>query len=252
MARRGQDSSDKIFQRKKELNAQEFKREKERKSKIPDIIIACEDSVSSPTYFGLIVEKLIKQRFITQDSFVIANHNHSNPSGVLEDLKKHTCDNGKTYKDFEHKWIVIDRDATRVNGGGHDREDFNKALQSAKKLKVEVAYSNDSFELWYLLHFTYRNTAILRDDTLNEVIKKLKAKNSHKFSQLSKNNIKQENFTKLIFEELLELQGTAIENAKRLLTSYGAEHNPESDNPSTNVHLLVGVLNKLSERTLKE
>lgn len=248
MARRGQDSSDKIFQRTKELRDKDFQRKKADKSKIPDIIIACEDSVSSPTYFGLIVDKLIKQRLITQDSFVIANHNHSNPSGVLEDLKKHICDNGKTYKDFEHKWIVIDRDATRVNGGGHGRDDFNKALQNAKRLKVEVAYSNDSFELWYLLHFTYRSTAILRDDTLNEVIKKLKAKNPHKFTKLNKDNVKQENFTKLIFDELLELQVTAIENAKRLLTSYGAEHNPESDNPSIKVHLLVGVLNKLNQR----
>lgn len=248
MARRGQDSSDKIFQRTKELRDKDFQRKKADKPKIPDIIIACEDSVSSPIYFWLIVEKLIKQRLITQDSFVIANHNHSNPSGVLEDLKKHICDNGKTYKDFEHKWIVIDRDATRVNGGGHGRGDFNKALQNAKRLKVEVAYSNDSFELWYLLHFTYRSTAILRDDTLNEVIKKLKAKNPHKFAKLNKDNIKQENFTKLIFDELLELQVTAIENAKRLLTSYGAEHNPESDNPSTKVHLLVGVLNKLNQR----
>ncbi|MFA7355025.1 MAG: RloB family protein, partial [Sulfurimonadaceae bacterium] len=188
----------------------------------------------------------------TQDSFVIANHNHSNPGGVLEDLKKHTCDNGKTYKDFEHKWIVIDRDAARVNGGGHCREDFNKALQSAKKLKVEVAYSNDSFELWYFAHFAYRSTAILRDDIVKEVIHHLKNKDPHKFTKLNKDNIKQENFTKLIFAELLELQETAIKNVKRLLTSYGAEHNPESGNPSTTVHLLVGVLNKLRERKLKE
>lgn len=248
MARRGQDSSDKIFQRTKEPRDKDFKRKKADKQKIPDIIIACEDSVSSPTYFGRIVETLIKQRLITQDSFVIANHNHSNPSGVLEDLKKHTCDNGKTYKDFEHKWIVIDRDATRVNGGGHCKEDFNNALQSAKKLKVEVAYSNDSFELWYLLHFAYRSTAILRDDIVKEVIHHLKNKNLHKFTKLNKDNIKQENFTKLIFDELLELQETAIKNAKRLLASYVVEHNPERDNPSTNVHELVEVLNKLNER----
>lgn len=245
MARRGQDSSDKIFQRKKELNAQEFKREKERKSKIPDIIIACEDSVSSPTYFELIVENLIERKLITQDSFVIANHKHSNPSGVLEDLEKHTCDNGKKYKNFEYKWIVIDRDTKRVNSGGHSREDFNRALQSAKKLKVEVAYSNDSFELWYLLHFAYRNTAILRDDIVKEVIRHLKNKNQHKFARLNKDNIKQENFTKLIFNELAPLQEVAIKNAKKLLLSYGTEHNPENDNPSTTVHLLVELLNKL-------
>lgn len=242
MGRRG---GDKLFQKQNELREKDFKRKKVDKLKIPDIIIACEDSVSSPTYFGLIVEKLIEQRLITQDSFVIANHNHSNPSGVLEDLKKHTCDNVKTYKDFEHRWIVIDRDVKRVNGGGHGREDFNKALQSAKKLKVEVAYSNDSFELWYLLHFVYRNTAILRDEIVKEVIQHLKNKNPHKFVKLNKDNIKQKNYTKLIFEEFAPLQEVAIRNAKKLLASYGTEHNPESDNPSTTVYLLVELLNKL-------
>lgn len=242
MGRRG---GDKLFQKEKELSDKDFIRKKADKSKIPNIIIACEDSVSSPTYFELIVENLIKRKLITQDSFVIVNHKHSNPSGVLEDLEKHTCDNGKKYKNFEHKWIVIDRDAKRVNGGGHSREDFNRALQSAKKLKVKVAYSNDSFELWYLLHFTYRNTAILRDDIVKEVISHLKNKNPHKFAKLNKDNIKQKNFTKLIFEEIAPLQEVAIRNAKKLLTSYGVEHNPESDNPSTTVHLLIELLNKL-------
>lgn len=245
MARRS--GGDKLFQRQKELKEKDFQRKKADKSKVPDVIIACEDSVSSPTYFQQIVAKLIQEKRITQDSFVIANHNHSNPSGVLEDLKKHTCNNGKTYKNFEHKWIVIDRDVARVNGGGHSREDFNLALQKAKKDKVQVAYSNDAFELWYLLHFEYRNTAILRDEILSEVIKKLKAKNQHKFSLLDKTTIKQSNFTKHIFDELIVLQDVAIRNAKRLLDSYGDNHNPESDNPSTTVHVLVGVLNGLDK-----
>ncbi|DAB35346.1 MAG TPA: hypothetical protein CFH82_00700 [Sulfurospirillum sp. UBA12182] len=246
MARRS--GGDKLFQRKKELEEKDFRRKKADKAKIPDVIIACEDSVSSPTYFQKIVEKLIQEKRITQDSFVIANHNHSNPSGVLDDLKKHICNNGKTYKDFEHKWIVIDRDIARVNGGGHSKEDFNLAILNAKRLKVEVAYSNDSFELWYLLHFEYRDTAILRDEILDEVIKKLKAKNPHKFSLLDKTTIKQSNFTKHIFDELIVLQDVAIRNAKRLLDSYGDNHNPESDNPATTVHLLVEVLNGLGKK----
>ena len=243
MARRS--GGDKLFQRQKELKEKDFQRKQADKSKIPDVIIACEDGVSSPTYFKQIVAKLIQEKRITQDSFVIANHNHSNPSGVLEDLKKHTCNNGKTYKNFEHKWIVIDRDIARVNGGGHSKEDFNLAFNKAKKDKVQVAYSNDSFELWYLLHFEYRDTAILRDEILDEVIKKLKAKNQHKFSLLDKTTIKQANFTKQIFEELIILQDVAIRNAKKLLDSYGDNHHPENENPSTTVHLLVKILNKL-------
>lgn len=248
MARRGQDSSDKIFQRKKELKKEDLKRTKDTKNQISSVIIACEDSVSSPTYFQKIVDRLIDAKLITQDSFVIAKHKHTNPNGVLKDLKTHKCDNGKTYKNFEYRWIVIDRDIARVNGGGHTKEDFNNAIINAIQLNVEVAYSNDSFELWYLLHFEYRNTPILRDEILNKVIKTLKAKNLHKFSKLNKDNIKEKEFTELIFDELLELQPVAIRNAKKLLVSHGVGLSPKNNNPSTTMHELVEVLNKLNER----
>ena len=246
MARRG--GGDKIHNRNKELKKEAYKREIENKNKVPDIIIACEDKESSPTYFKMIVSKLIKEKIITQDSFVIANHKHSNPKGVLKDLKNHKCENKKTYKDFEHKWIVIDRDSQRVNGGGHKKEDFNNAIADAKKSKVKVAYGNDSFELWYLLHFDYRNTPILRDELLKKVMEKLKEKNPHKFSKLNDETIKTEKYTKLIFDDLLELQDDAIKNAEKLLNSYGTNHNPQSDNPSTTVHELVDILNKLCKK----
>ncbi len=242
---------DKIHNKKKELEKKDFKRQVNDKTTVPDIIIACEDSVSSPTYFRMIVDSLIEQKVITQDSFVIAPHKHSNPMGVLQDLKNYKKE-GKAYKDFEHKWIVIDRDSPRVNGGGHSAEDFNNALKSAKSkksnLNIEVAYANDSFELWYLLHFEYRNSAISRDEILTQVIKRLKEIDAYKFAKLTKDNIKQENYTKLIFETLKPLQNVAIRNAKKLLESYGNEHNPKSDNPSTRVHLLVELLNSLSRR----
>lgn len=143
---------------------------------------------------------------------------------------------------------MIDRDAPRVNGGGHTKDDFNGALSSAKIKQVEVAYANDSYELWYLLHFTHRTTAILRDEILKEVIKKLKTKNLTKFRNLDSENIKSEEYTKFIYEELIELQPTAIKNAEKLLKAYGETHNPESDNPSTTIHKLVEILNNLKDK----
>lgn len=242
MAKRG---GDKLFSKNKELERKSFERQKENKNKIPDVIVACEDSVSSPTYFRLMVEELIADKVITQDSFVIASHRHTNPSGVLDDLKKHKCDNGKTYKNFDHRWIVIDRDTQRVGGGGHSVQDFNNAVNDAKRLNVEVAYSNDAFELWYLLHFCYRESAILRDEILDEVIKNLKDRNPHKFANLDRDNIKEVKYTKLIFQELLGLQDAAIRNAEKLLDFYGENHNPEQDNPSSAVHKLVKILLEL-------
>ena len=240
--------ADKLFNKKKELEKKDYQRKVNDKRTVPDIIIACEDSVSSPTYFQKIVDKLIEDKKITQDSFVIAKHRHTNPSGVLKDIKSYSNKEKKTYKDFEHKWIVIDRDNERVNGGGHKIQDFNNALKDAKNkrknLNIEVAYSNDSFELWYLLHFDYRDTAILRDKIIKKVIKKLKDLEPHKFSKLNKDNIKQENYTEMIFDILLSKQEDAISNAKKLLLTY-TNHNPEQDNPSTRVHILVDILNKL-------
>ena len=248
MARRG---GDKIFQREKEKNKSDFKRINNNKKTVPDIIIACEDSISSPTYFRMMIQALIDEKKITQESVVIVPHDGStHPTGVLANLKSYDVNN-KSWKEFEHKWIVIDRDNKRVNGGGHEKEDFNNALKNAKSSKsnltVEVAYSNDSFELWYLLHFDYRDTAILRDDILKQVIKKLKEQEPHKFSKLNKDNMKQENYTKLIFDTLKPLQAVALKNGKKLIESYGEGHNPENDNPSTTIHDLVKLLNTLHE-----
>jgi len=248
MGRRG---GDKIFQKEKEKKKIDFKRITNNKNMVEDIIIACEDSVSSPTYFKMIIEKLIEAKKITQDSIVIVPHDSStHPTGVLKNLKSYINNYGKTYKKFKHKWIIIDRDIEMVKGGGHTAEDFNNALKNAKSsksnLNVEVAYINDSFELWYLLHFEYRNTAISRDEIVKQVIKKLKNIEPHKFAKLNKDNIKQESYTKHIFETLKPLQSIAIQNATKLLASYGDNHNPERDNPSTTIHLLVMIMNRLS------
>lgn len=243
---------DKLFQKNKEKEKKEFKRAANDRYTVNDVIIACEDSISSPTYFKMMIEQLIKEKKITQDSIVIVPHDGTtHPTGVLENLKSYKNQYGKTYKEFDHKWIVFDRDSEKVNGGGHTAQDFNSAIMNAKNgrknLNVDVAYANDTFELWYLLHFEYRITAIIRDEIVQEVIEKLKELEPNKFVNLNKENIKKENYSKYIFEILLDKQSIAINNATKLLESYGENHNPEADNPSTTIHLLVTLLNEISQ-----
>ena len=245
MARRG---GDKLFKKAKEKR--DFMRTINNRYKRGNIIIACEDSVSSPAYFKIMIDQLIKEKKITPDSIVIVAHDGAtHPTGVLDNLKNYKDESGRKYSDFDYKWIVIDRDIEKVNGAGHTTEDFNNALKNTKhrinKFHIDIAYANDSFELWYLLHFEYRNTAILRDEIILQVIKRLKEIDRHKFAKSTKDNIKQENYTKLIFETLKPLQNVAVQNAKKLLASHGEGHNPESDNPSTTIHSLVILLNSL-------
>jgi len=246
MARRR--GGDKLF--KKEKEKRDFRRKNADKELVKSIIIACEDSVSSPTYFQMIIDKLIDNKKITPNSVVIVPHDgKTHPTGVLNNLKKYNKD-AISYKDYEHKWIVIDRDKEH-KGGGHRAEGFKEALSNAKNIKkalhIDVAYSNDSFELWYLLHFDYRDTPIMRDEIIKQVIEKLKKIAPHKFLQLTKDNIKNENYTKHIFDILLSHQEQAMKNAEKLLKSYGTLHNPDKDNPATTVHKLVKILTTIGK-----
>jgi hypothetical protein len=222
-----------------------MKRSRNTREQICGIIIACEDSVSSPEYFKQIVSKLKEEKKITPHSFVIANHRHNNPKGVLQDLLNYK-DGNIIYKDFNSKWIVIDRDANiGCARSGHNVQDFNNSIKDAKEKGIKVAYANDSFELWYLLHFRYVDTRIMRDKILIDVIAEFKKNFPDDFQNLNVYNIKTKEQTQKIYQRLLIKQQTAIKNAEKLLTNYGDNHKPESDNPSTTIHKLVLELNSI-------
>ena len=76
----------KLYTNNKEKSKDDFKRKKQIKEQVKSVLIACEDKISSPNYFKMIIKKLIEDKKITQDSLVIAKHVHVNPKGVLKDL----------------------------------------------------------------------------------------------------------------------------------------------------------------------
>ncbi|NLT51828.1 MAG: RloB domain-containing protein, partial [Ignavibacteria bacterium] len=102
---------------------------------------------------------------------------------------------------------------------------YMKAITRAKDIGVDVAWSNPSFELWYLLHFEYRNTGIDRDEAkkrLNQLFGKEYQKND-----------------KTLFSVLEPKVKDAIRNANRLLKEAGKEPKSAQMNPATNVVKLV-------------
>ena len=92
-----------------------------------------------------------------------------------------------------------------------------------------MAYSNEAFELWYILHFEFVNTVIPRKD-YEKKLTKLLGYQYHKNSDS-------------IYDDLIDKKNNAIKNAANLLKLYNPQ-NPARDNPSTTVHLLVQELNK--------
>lgn len=124
--------------------------------------------------------------------------------------------------EYDQVWCVLDRDSFPA-------ERFNAALELAGQHGIRVAYSNEAFELWYLLHFQYCDAGIPRTeygDRLTQRMGRPYRKNCD-----------------TMYDELLERQPEAIRNAGRLLAQYRPAR-PARDNSSTTVHVLVSELNR--------
>jgi hypothetical protein len=176
---------------------------------LDNILILCEGEKTEPNYFNSIKRK-----------FKLSN---VDIRGLGSNTDKITESAIKNHKDYSQVWCVFDRDSFKSHH-------FNRAFQMIEKYKnIHIAYSNEAFELWYLLHFNYYNTGISRKryfELLSELLGKKYEKNSPE-----------------IYNLICDKENTAIKNAKRLLKLY-TEYNPEKNNPSTTVFELVEELNK--------
>ena len=129
-------------------------------------------------------------------------------------------------------WVVFDKDDFN--------KDFNNAINKAKTNGLKVAYSNEAFELWFLLHFNFMNSAIRREDyntKLTENFKKLTGDKKYKYDKVKS--------VYPLIEIIKDKELDAIKNAKKILKQYKGEKSFLKMNPSTTVHLLVERLNKL-------
>jgi RloB-like protein len=173
-------------------------------------LIVCEGEKTEPNYFrSFRVPKNVAE--------IDVKGVGENPSKLVNSAK-----GLKEQEDYDQVWCVFDRDSWTP-------EDFNNAIKNAENQGFKVAYSNEAFELWYVLHFEFLNTGIPRSDYLQKL-------------SLLLNQRYQKNSEK-IYDELFDKQPTAIKNAINLLNQYDP-HIPARDNPSTTVHLLVQELNR--------
>ncbi len=203
------------------------------------VILACEGRKTEKLYFEAWFAALKNYIALSSASCVVAAHQHTNPTGVLEDLLRFKDYAGRTYKDYEHRWIIFDRDEERHSGGGHTLEDFNKAIAKARKNRpeIKVGWSNPCFELWYLLHFHFHNTAIDRD----QVILKLKQAMKEAYDKSRTD----------MFSLLESHLPKAFKNARQLIEEARTASGkliPANANPATNVYELVELLQSLQQR----
>jgi hypothetical protein len=173
-------------------------------------LIVCEGAKTEPNYF--------RSFRVPKDVMEIEIKGlGENPSKLVQSAKELASQD-----EYDQVWCVFDRNDWSL-------EDFNKAITQAKRLKFQVAYSNEAFELWYVLHFEFLNTGISRGN----YIRKLDQLLNHRYRKNSE----------AIYDELFDKQDVAIKNATNLLQQYDPS-TPAKDNPSTTVHLLVQELKR--------
>ena len=105
------------------------------------LIIVCEGTKTEPNYFDPYRELL---RNIANIKIEIRGTGHNTLSLVelaIKTKKETNCDS---------LWCVFDKDSFGSN--------FDNAISKAKKHNLEVAHSNESFEIWYILHFNYHHS----------------------------------------------------------------------------------------------
>lgn len=166
-------------------------------------LIVCEGGKTEPNYF---------LRFRVPGLVVRVEGLGMNTKSVVQraiELRKQD--------DYDQTWCVFDKD-------DFSDENFNEAIDLAERNAMGVAYSNPAFELWYLLHFDYIQTAILRSDYIRNLEERL----GHKYEKNSQN----------IFDDLQSQQPRAMKHAANLLAQYN-KSTPAKNDPSTTVHRLV-------------
>jgi hypothetical protein len=139
-------------------------------------------------------------------------------------------------ENYDEVWCVFDMDFKPNIIGQY--EDFDKAINAAKNAGYKCAYSNDAFELWFVLHFQFIDQQQLR----NFYFKKL----SNYWNINYEKSGKKRSFALSIYERLLNdpnsNQSFAIENGKKLFENQNKKKYHQQ-NPITTVYMLVEKLN---------
>ncbi len=201
------------------------------------LLIICEGEQTEPKYF---------EGFPTSGVNVKVIGRGKNTLSLVKDAIKLWKNYAKNGIYYENIWCVFDKDDFPLQNYNQAFDtisvETNKLNRYYKKrvggnISINIAYSNEAFELWYLLHFDYHTTSYSRHQYKNMLNKRLN-------KPYKKNDPNMYDILHELSMNTKEKQGQnfAIKNAHKLYLKAG-KVNPQKVNPSTSVHLLVKELN---------
>ena len=227
--------------RRGKLNKQKTKDETTRPLRVKRydhfFLIVCEDEKTEPYYFGTFVQK-----FPDETVFLKTIGTGKKPKGIVEqsilEREKFAIEARKSINEV---WVVFDKD----DEGNNDKTlaNFNEAWAIASEQNIRIAFSNEVFELWLLLHFreVSPDLAIPRSEIYSNLAAAIQSFRAHGSFVYIHGKTE-------IIDILLDLgnEAKAIERAEKLLAEQVGKI-PIETNPSTTVHLLVKRLRDLIE-----
>jgi hypothetical protein len=217
----------------KRYSREERKRIQNIRSKRKYYLIVCEGEATEPNYFEGLKHDLPKG-VLTAYQIDIEGAGRNTQSLIDEALRLKKVYEKETGRPIDRLWVVFDRDSFAAN-------DFNTAISrcACSNPVIGCAWSNEAFELWYLLYFHYYQNAISRQQ-----YQQLIEQNLQPFVGV---NYRYQKNSKEMYA-LLKEHGSienAIRNGKRLLETYQERKDYAEHNPCTMVWKLVDELIKL-------
>lgn len=222
----------------KRRERQEARRQINNKPKRKRYLIVCEGEKTEPNYFEALKLALPKGVLEVVD-FRIIGEGFNTESLVQQAISLRAKWESESGRAIDKLWVVFDKDSFLP-------EAFNNAIQLCQNTpKTEAAWSNEAFEIWYLLHFEYYNTGIPRDT----------------YKQRIQANFRNNGLTDFVYTknrpdmfDLLTKYGNrnlAIKHSYMLESTYIGKRDFSNQNPCTTVYKLVVQLFNL-EKSLAE
>jgi len=196
--------------------ATNLKRNKPTKIEKQKFLIVCEGENTEPSYFN---------KFKLTNATVKAFGKGFNTLSLVNEVLKRN-----DLKNYDQVWCVFDKD-------DFSNENFNTAIFKAANNNLKVAYSNQAFEYWLLLHFeNHQGGKMNRSDYCKKLNK-----------YLTKCNLNFDCDSKIISDDFFDLlfvkKKIAIERAEKIYNKLD-QKNPAKEESSTTVFMLVKALMK--------
>lgn len=213
--------------KEEELHVQRIEQESQPKERFVKLtfLIATEGTQTEPNYFNALKTELEKSNRFNID--ISVQGKGKSTTALVGKVYRQIAFNNQEY---DRVWVVFDRD---------EFPDFDKAIQQAAEYKINCAWSNESFELWLLLHFKDVPKHTSRKDLcdlLEKAIRnELHKKDPNALYDYSKGDPK-------IYEHVTKLGSEidAFARAATLRNNFKDSTNaPSSQNPCTHIDELV-------------